>query len=152
MYNVKGSVIGLGAVAIIVAVGLVPSKAIEYCVAASLKLETTSPAILLGTSTVQDLIKRGEITAIKEVMEKSQTLGMKTFDSALFDLFKAGRISLEEAIKNADSPNNLQLKIKLSNEEGVSQAVSSSGLQLEEIEEEEDENEQENEENSLSLS
>jgi twitching motility protein PilU len=47
-------------------------------------------------------------------MEKSENQGMKTFDSALFDLYKAGRISLEEALKNADSKNNLRLKVQLS--------------------------------------
>jgi Tfp pilus assembly ATPase PilU len=51
---------------------------------------------------------------IKEVMEKSKNQGMKTFDSALFGLYEAGRISLEEALKNADSKNNLRLRIQLS--------------------------------------
>lgn len=70
--------------------------------------------ILLGTPRVCDLIKQGKVDEIKEVMEKSENQGMKTFDSALFDLFKAGRISLEEALKNADSKNNLRLRIQLS--------------------------------------
>lgn len=100
--------------------------------------------ILLGSSTVQDFIKRGEIGALKEVMEKSKTMGMMTFDSALFELFQVGKISLEEALKNADSPNNLQLKIKLSDEQGMDEVASSSTLELEEIvveepDEEEDE-------------
>jgi twitching motility protein PilU len=47
-------------------------------------------------------------------MEKSENQGMKTFDSALFDLYKAGKITLEEALKNADSKNNLRLKVQLS--------------------------------------
>jgi twitching motility protein PilU len=70
--------------------------------------------ILLGTPRVCDLIKQGKVDEIKEVMEKSENQGMKTFDSALFELFKAGRISLEEALKNADSKNNLRLRIQLS--------------------------------------
>ena len=70
--------------------------------------------ILLGTPRVCDLIKQGKVDEIKEVMEKSENQGMKTFDSALFDLYKAGRISLEEALKNADSKNNLRLKVQLS--------------------------------------
>ena len=69
--------------------------------------------VLLGTSTIQELILRGELDGIKEIMEKSERLGMQTFDSALFKLYKEGRISLDEAIKNADSANNLRLKIKL---------------------------------------
>lgn len=70
--------------------------------------------ILLGTPRVCDLIKQGKVMEIKEVMEKSEQQGMKTFDSALFDLYKAGRISHEEALKNADSKNNLRLRIQLS--------------------------------------
>ena len=70
--------------------------------------------ILLGTPRVCDLIKQGKVDEIKEVMEKSENQGMKTFDSALFDLYKAGRISLEETLKNADSKNNLRLKVQLS--------------------------------------
>ncbi len=69
--------------------------------------------ILLGTPLVSDLILRGEIDGIKEVMEKSENLGMQTFDAALFKLYQEGRITLEEAIKNSDSPNNLRLRIKL---------------------------------------
>jgi len=74
--------------------------------------------ILLGTPRVCDLIKQGKVDEIKEVMEKSENQGMKTFDSALFDLYKNGRISLEEALKNADSKNNLRLKVQLSQTTG----------------------------------
>jgi twitching motility protein PilU len=70
--------------------------------------------ILLGTPRVCDLIKQGKVMEIKEVMEKSEQQGMKTFDSALFSLFKDGKISYEEALKNADSKNNLRLRIQLS--------------------------------------
>lgn len=69
--------------------------------------------ILLGTPRVCDLIKQGKVLEIKEVMEKGEQQGMKTFDSALFDLYKQGRISYEEALKNADSKNNVRLRIQL---------------------------------------
>ena len=75
--------------------------------------------ILLGTPRVCDLIKQGKIMEIKEVMEKGEEQGMKTFDSALFDLFKSGKISYEEALKNADSKNNLRLKVQLSEGKGA---------------------------------
>ena len=70
--------------------------------------------ILLGSPRVCDLIKKGAIDEIKEVMLKSETAGMMTFDTALLNLYNEGKISYEEALKNADSKNNLALKIKLS--------------------------------------
>lgn len=70
--------------------------------------------VLLGTPRVNDLIKNGKVDEIKEVMEKSENLGMQTFDSALYKLYQEGSISLEEALANADSANNLRLKIQLS--------------------------------------
>ena len=73
--------------------------------------------ILLGTPRIQDLIKNGKVEDIKEVMEKSEQQGMRTFDSALYHLYKEGRITLEEALKNADSKNNLRLKIDLAESE-----------------------------------
>lgn len=69
--------------------------------------------ILLGTPLVQEMIRRGDVHEIKEVMSKSENIGMQTFDSALFKLYQAGKISLEEALRNADSANNLRLKINL---------------------------------------
>jgi len=69
--------------------------------------------VLLGTPRVIDLIKGGKVTEIREVMEKSENQGMKTFDSALCELYDAGRISLQEALLNADSRNNLRLTIQL---------------------------------------
>ena len=69
--------------------------------------------IMLGTPRIADLIKNGKVEELKEVMEKSENLGMRTFDSALYQLYKQGKISLEEALKNADSKNNLRLKISL---------------------------------------
>ncbi len=70
--------------------------------------------ILLGTPLIQDMILKGQVKEIKEVMEKSENLGMRTFDSALYHLYKAGRITLNETLKNADSENNLRLRISLS--------------------------------------
>jgi twitching motility protein PilU len=70
--------------------------------------------ILLGTPLVQETVRKGEVHAIREIMEKSENLGMRTFDSALYHLYKEGRISLDEALRNSDSPNNLRLKINLS--------------------------------------
>ena len=72
--------------------------------------------VLLGTPLVGDLIQRGQIDGIKEVMKKSEDSGMKTFDTALFELFMEGLISEEEAVRNADSPNNVRLKIKFAKE------------------------------------
>ena len=73
--------------------------------------------VLLGTKTIQELILKNRLTEIKTIMEKSENLGMQTFDAALFKLYKEGRISLDETIANADSPNNLRLRIKLASGE-----------------------------------
>lgn len=91
--------------------------------------------ILLGTPMVADLILKGEIEGIKEVMAKSENVGMKTFDSALYELYREGLISEEEALKNADSPNNVRLKIKFAKEGGDDGGAM--GLTLEGMEEEE---------------
>jgi twitching motility protein PilU len=69
--------------------------------------------IMLASPLVSDLIFRGEVAAIKEVMAKSNRLGMQTFDQALFALYEDGSISYEEAMRNADSQNELRLRIKL---------------------------------------
>jgi twitching motility protein PilU len=69
--------------------------------------------IMLNTPLIADLIFRGEIAMIKEIMAKSNRLGMKTFDQALFDLYESGQISYEEALRNADSKNEIRLRIKL---------------------------------------
>ncbi len=69
--------------------------------------------IMLNSPLISDLIFKGQVHEIKEVMKKSRELGMQTFDQALFDLFEAGQISYEDALKNADSVNDLRLKIKL---------------------------------------
>jgi twitching motility protein PilU len=69
--------------------------------------------VLLGTPTIRDLIKRSDFGDIKEIMEKSKNIGMQTFDQALIDLVHAGTIDEDEAVKNADSANNVRLKLKL---------------------------------------
>ena len=69
--------------------------------------------ILLNTPLIADLIFKGEVGEIKEIMKKSRNLGMQTFDQALFDLFEQHTVSFEEAIRNADSANDLRLQIKL---------------------------------------
>ena len=69
--------------------------------------------ILLNTPLVSDLIFKGQVREIKDLMKKSRELGMQTFDQSLFDLFEAGTISYEDALRNADSVNDLRLAIKL---------------------------------------
>jgi twitching motility protein PilU len=90
--------------------------------------------ILIGSPRMKDLIKGGKIDEIKEAMEASESYGMQTFDLALFKLYQEGQISEEEALKNADSPNNLRLKIKRS-----SGFTSNASFELEAEPEEEDE-------------
>jgi twitching motility protein PilU len=79
--------------------------------------------ILLNSPLISDLIFKGEVHAIKGVMAKSRELGMQTFDQALFDLFEADAISYEEALKNADSVNDLRLKIKLESRHAIDRDV-----------------------------
>ncbi len=69
--------------------------------------------ILLGTPLVQDYIRDGEIHKLKEVMKESTNLGMRTFDQSLFELYQAGEISYEDALRHADSANEVRLRIKL---------------------------------------
>jgi twitching motility protein PilU len=87
--------------------------------------------ILLHSPMVETLIKRGEVSTLKEIMEKAVGAGMQTFDQALFNLHQAGKISLDEAIKNADSANNLRLRINLSGGSPSAQREGGSGLSLE---------------------
>jgi len=74
---------------------------------------TVAVEVLLGTPMICDLILKGEVHKIKEIMEKSENIGMQTFDGALYKLYKSGQITLEEALRNADSQNNLRLRISL---------------------------------------
>ena len=69
--------------------------------------------VMLNSPYISDLIFKGEVGEIKEAMKKSRELGMQTFDQALFDLYEAGKISYEDALRNADSLNDLRLQIKL---------------------------------------
>jgi twitching motility protein PilU len=75
--------------------------------------------VLLASPLVKDLILQGDIHALKDIMEKSIDQGMKTFDQSLFSLYHEGKITQEEAMRNADSANNLRLKIKLASEGGA---------------------------------
>ena len=72
--------------------------------------------IMLNSPLVSDLIFKGEVGEIREVMKKSGELGMQTFDQSLFEAFEAGLISYPDALRNADSTNDLRLRIKLSSE------------------------------------
>ena len=69
--------------------------------------------VLLNSPLIADLILKGEVHGIKEIMSKSNELGMKTFDQALFDLYEADLVTYEDALRNADSMNELRLRIKL---------------------------------------
>jgi len=69
--------------------------------------------IMLNSPLISDLIFKGEVHEIKEIMKKSRELGMQSFDQALFDLYEGGLISYEDAMRNADSMNELRLAIKL---------------------------------------
>ena len=84
--------------------------------------------ILLNTPTIAERIFKGDFHEIKEIMSKSRELGMRTFDWALFELYNEGAIAYEEAIRNADSANELRLNIKLKSERG--EPASASGLTL----------------------
>jgi twitching motility protein PilU len=86
--------------------------------------------IMLHSPLIQDLIFRGEVTKIKEVMSRSTRLGMNTFDQALFDLYERGTISYEDAMRNADSKNELRLRIKLESKRETKQVDDDGGLAL----------------------
>jgi twitching motility protein PilU len=73
--------------------------------------------ILLNSPLISDLIGKGEVHGIKEIMKKSRELGMQTFDQALFDLYEAGKITYEDALRFADSMNEVRLQIKLNSKE-----------------------------------
>ena len=72
--------------------------------------------IMLNSPLISDLIFKGEVSEIKELMKRSREQGMQTFDQALFDLYEAGKITYEDALRNADSLNDLRLQIKLNSE------------------------------------
>jgi len=88
--------------------------------------------ILINTPLAQDLIRKGDVHALKEVMAKSNELGMQTFDQALFELYSAGEITYEDALSHADSTNDLRLMIKLADQGGLQNLNSATeGLSLE---------------------
>jgi twitching motility protein PilU len=77
--------------------------------------------VMLNTPLISDLIFKGEVSEVKEIMKKSRNLGMQTFDQALFDAYEASLITYEDALRNADSLNDLRLQIKLNSQRGRSQ-------------------------------
>ena len=79
--------------------------------------------VLLNSPLISDLIHRGDIHGIKEIMKKSTDIGMQTFDQALYNLYENGHISYQEAIKNADSANDLRLDIQLRSRRGRNQGI-----------------------------
>jgi twitching motility protein PilU len=81
--------------------------------------------VMLNSPLISDLIFKGEVGEIKEIMKKSRELGMQTFDQSLFELYEAGKISYEDALRNADSLNDLRLQIKLYGKESKDRDLTS---------------------------
>jgi len=81
--------------------------------------------IMLNSPLISDLIFKGNVLEIKEIMKKSRELGMQTFDQALFDLYEAEKITYEDALRNADSVNDLRLTIKLRSKDANTRDLSS---------------------------
>ena len=77
--------------------------------------------IMLNSPLISDLIFKGDVAEIKEIMKKSTNIGMQTFDQALFNAFEANLITLEDALRNADSLNDLRLQIKLNSQRAKTQ-------------------------------
>jgi twitching motility protein PilU len=71
---------------------------------------------MLNSPLISDLIFKGEVAEIKEVMKRSREQGMQTFDQSLFDLYEARSVTYEDALRNADSVNDLRLQIKLNSQ------------------------------------
>ncbi|MFZ9251338.1 MAG: ATPase, T2SS/T4P/T4SS family, partial [Hylemonella sp.] len=88
--------------------------------------------VMLNSPLVADLIFKGEIAEIKELMKRSRELGMQTFDQALYDAFESNTISYEEALRNADSLNDLRLQIKLNSQraKGMQMDTGTDGLAI----------------------
>jgi twitching motility protein PilU len=80
--------------------------------------------IMLNSPLISDLIFKGQVHGIKEIMKKSRELGMQTFDQALFDLYEADKITYEDALRNADSVNDLRLTIKLQGKDAQNRDLS----------------------------
>lgn len=90
--------------------------------------------VLLNTPLASDMIRKGEIHGLKELMKKSTELGMQTFDQALFTLYDAGEITYDDALLHADSPNDLRLMIKLAQENSTGALGSAGGFSMEQTE------------------
>jgi twitching motility protein PilU len=86
--------------------------------------------VMLNSPLISDLIFKGDVHEIKEIMKKSRELGMQTFDQALFDLYEADKISYEDALRNADSMTDLRLAIKLQGKEAKTRDLSSGTAHL----------------------
>jgi twitching motility protein PilU len=80
--------------------------------------------VMLNSPLISDLIFKGDVSEIKEIMKKSRNAGMQTFDQALFDLYEANAITYEDALRNADSVNDLRLQIKLYSQRAKTSAIS----------------------------
>lgn len=80
--------------------------------------------IMLNSPLISDLIFKGDVHEIKEIIARSREVGMQTFDQALFDLHESGEISYEDALRNADSVNEVRLKIKLQGKGAQNQSLS----------------------------
>jgi len=96
-----------------------------------------SAEIMINSPLMADLIRKGEIEKMKSLMAKSRNMGMQTFDQSLFDLYKLGQITYEDAINYADSANELRLMIKLGDSKGAgadSLAASLDGVTIQETE------------------
>jgi len=96
-----------------------------------------SAEIMINSPLMSDLIRKGEIHKMKSLMAKSRNMGMQTFDQSLFDLYKSGQITYEDAINYADSANELRLMIKLGDSKGAgaeSLAASLDGVTIQETE------------------
>ena len=79
--------------------------------------------VMLNSPLISDMIFKGEVSEIKEIMKKSRELGMQTFDQALFDAYESNQISYENALRNADSVNDLRLMIKLHSKESKNKDI-----------------------------
>jgi twitching motility protein PilU len=90
---------------------------------ASGKGRVAAVEVMLNSPLISELIFKGEVHEIKELMKKSRELGMQTFDQSLFDLFEADRITYEDALRNADSVNDLRLQIKLNSSDAKQRDV-----------------------------
>jgi len=86
--------------------------------------------VMLNTPLISDIIQRGELHKILDVMERSRELGLQTFDQSLFDLYSDGMITAEEALRNAESENNLRLRIKLEGPENKGKSISEIDTEL----------------------